>query len=144
MDDMRQVHQDAVQTLRGPHQALHGNVPPLYLRREPGGEVIVIKRSPAIIGRHSEADVRLGLQEISRRHCRLTFVEGDWRIDDLGSLNGIFVNQQRQTQATLMAGDRVRLGPLVFVVEGGALESTRLLSDQVLRDIAQRVPPVAQ
>jgi cellulose synthase/poly-beta-1,6-N-acetylglucosamine synthase-like glycosyltransferase len=65
---------------------------------------------PVVIGRGDQADLILLDTEISRRHCRL-FAGGDaWRIEDLGSLNGVYVNGEKVDSATLTHGDRLRIG----------------------------------
>lgn len=43
----------------------------------------------------------LGDTDISRRHCKLWFEDGKWKLKDLGSLNG--------TYARLMVGEEIRI-----------------------------------
>ena len=74
-------------------------------------------RPDAIVGRHTEADVRLPLPDVSRRHCRLLFREGVWRITDLNSLNGVQVNDESVLDAPLEQDDRLRIGGFHFVVD---------------------------
>ncbi len=72
-----------------------------------------------VIGR--SGDLRLGDARVSRRHARIlqrdpsTFV-----IEDLGSANGTFLNEEKIAQATVLrTGDMIRVGPfeMRFVVE---------------------------
>ena len=70
-----------------------------------------------VLGRHSEADVRLPLPDVSRRHCRFVFSAGHWRVIDLGSLNGIYVNGEPVQQAELHHSDTLRIGGFVFEVD---------------------------
>jgi pSer/pThr/pTyr-binding forkhead associated (FHA) protein len=100
-----------------------------------------------ILGRHSRADVRLPLPDVSRRHCRFVWADGAWQVIDLQSLNGVYVNDQRVTQATLHAGDTVRIGGFSFVVAPAAVAgSTASFAEtpgderEVLRDIAEALP----
>jgi pSer/pThr/pTyr-binding forkhead associated (FHA) protein len=72
-----------------------------------------------LVGRHSEADIRLPLPDVSRRHCRLLFVEGCWQVVDLNSLNGVHVNGEAVLQAPLVEGDLLRIGGFTFAVELG-------------------------
>ncbi len=107
--------------LQGPHRDLHPETPPgffpLRLQLEPVGLAIEVHRAEAVIGRHSHADVRLALPDISRRHCRLVFENQQWRMLDLESLNGVFVNGERMAEANLYDGDRLQLGQFTFLVE---------------------------
>jgi pSer/pThr/pTyr-binding forkhead associated (FHA) protein len=89
---------------------------PLKLVLLPGGMSIELKKPDVLVGRHTAADVRLPLSDISRRHCRLIYTAGGWQVLDLGSLNGVFVNDRRVRQAALSHRDRIRIGSLVFEV----------------------------
>ncbi|HYV37887.1 MAG TPA: FHA domain-containing protein, partial [Gemmataceae bacterium] len=80
--------------------------------------------------RHSAADVRLALPDVSRRHCRFVFSDGSWRVFDLNSLNGVFVNGERLQEATVFHGDRIRIGSLTFECE---LESADTMPAPQLR-----------
>jgi len=71
---------------------------------------------PTYRGRHSDADIRLTLPDISRRHLPAGFSESEWRVHDLSSLNGVFVNGEQVQEAALYHGDALQLGSSVFVV----------------------------
>jgi pSer/pThr/pTyr-binding forkhead associated (FHA) protein len=135
MAEMREVYDDPGHALRGPHQDMPESFSPLRLRTEPGEMPIVVVRHIAIVGRHSGADVRLAHPEVSRRHCRLVFEQGVWRVYDLNSLNGVFINDARLAAAPLYTGDRLRIGPVILRIESA--------TQQVLRQIADRMPPEA-
>ena len=93
---------------------------PLYLRIEPAGLHIEVQRRDVVVGRHSDAEIRLALPDISRRHCRFAFENQQWRVYDLNSLNGVFVNGERMQEAALYEGDRLQLGTFTFIVEATA------------------------
>jgi signal transduction histidine kinase/ActR/RegA family two-component response regulator len=64
------------------------------------------------LGRSPDATIVLDDPEISRLHARVTRTEsGGYRIEDLGSKNGTFVNGVRVEHKVLTYGDRVRVGP---------------------------------
>jgi pSer/pThr/pTyr-binding forkhead associated (FHA) protein len=90
---------------------------PLQLSLQPNGLALVVTRPEVVVGRHSSCDVRLPLPDVSRRHCRLEYAEGIWKVFDLQSLNGVFVNGQRIGQSDLNDGDLLRLGGFVFAVQ---------------------------
>ncbi|RCK68405.1 DUF2662 domain-containing protein [Desertihabitans brevis] len=67
-----------------------------------------------VIGRGTEADLRINDPGISRRHAQIV-VRGSGpdlsiEINDLGSTNGIVVNGQRVRTAPLQAGSRIEMG----------------------------------
>jgi pSer/pThr/pTyr-binding forkhead associated (FHA) protein len=90
---------------------------PLGLILLPSGMRVDLTKADTLVGRHSSADVRLPLPDVSRQHCRFVFQQAAWHVMDLDSLNGVFVNNQRVKQAPLCHGDRVRIGGFVFQVE---------------------------
>jgi pSer/pThr/pTyr-binding forkhead associated (FHA) protein len=115
--------EDVRQSCDGPRLASEPEVemPPdfvtLRLLLQPGGLCVELNKPEMLVGRHSTAEVRLSLPDISRRHCRFVFGDGCWRVFDLNSLNGIYVNGERLHDATLFHGDRVRIGSLTFAVD---------------------------
>lgn len=87
---------------------------------------------------------------VSRTHAAIEFVAGEpfpWRVRDLGSRHGTFVNGQRlgeSDSAAVAAGDQVRIGPWVFRAIVGTPPASRrltLTSDhaRVPTSIMQRV-----
>jgi predicted component of type VI protein secretion system len=101
-------------------------VPPLRLALQGGDLRIVIETSGQYLGRHTEADVRVALADVSRQHCRFVFRDGQWLVLDLNSLNGTFVNEECVHQASLQAGDILRVGSFRFLVEIGSPDETTL------------------
>ena len=53
----------------------------------------------------------------SRRHASFAPVPGGLQVNDLGSTNGTFVNDQKVPSSTLRPGDHVRIGVTTFRVE---------------------------
>jgi pSer/pThr/pTyr-binding forkhead associated (FHA) protein len=70
-----------------------------------------------LIGRKTDADLRIPLGEVSRSHCQLAVNEKKVVLLDLDSSNGTFVNDQKIAQATLKPGDLIRVGPVTFTVQ---------------------------
>jgi pSer/pThr/pTyr-binding forkhead associated (FHA) protein len=70
-----------------------------------------------VIGRKTDADLRIPLREVSREHCRLSLNGKKVVLHDLDSGNGTYVNEQRIVQATLKPGDRIKVGPVVFTIQ---------------------------
>jgi pSer/pThr/pTyr-binding forkhead associated (FHA) protein len=122
MDDMPPIdpHETCGPKLATPPDGdLPPSFAPLRLMLQPGGLCVTLTRTESIVGRHSGADIRLSLPDISRRHCRFVFTEGSWQVFDLNSLNGVFVNGERLHEAPVRHGDRIRIGSLTFEVDLG-------------------------
>jgi hypothetical protein len=75
----------------------------------------VLEGPRATIGRAKDADCVLRDPNVSRHHAELRrSAGGEWTIADLGSTNGVKVNDRRVGSARLNAGDRVTLGTTTF------------------------------
>ncbi len=74
------------------------------------------------IGREPDNDIVVSDLSVSSRHAELRNVAGGYRIVDLGSTNGTFVNEQRVTAALLSDGDMVGLGDSTFRLVGRELQ----------------------
>jgi hypothetical protein len=78
------------------------------------GAAVELKRHTTI-GRAEDNDVRLTDRAISRYHAVIWVGAEGAFIDDLNSVNGVFVNGQRSRHARLSDGDRIELGPDCFL-----------------------------
>jgi pSer/pThr/pTyr-binding forkhead associated (FHA) protein len=64
-----------------------------------------------VLGRAPECELRLDDTFISSQHARIFGKNGSWFVEDLGSTNGTYVNEQRlAAPAMVQPGDRIRLG----------------------------------
>jgi pSer/pThr/pTyr-binding forkhead associated (FHA) protein len=70
-----------------------------------------------MIGRNSDCDISIPTDEISRHHAKLQVVPNGVMVEDLGSANGTFVNNQRVHGSVLMkANDELRLDTIRFLL----------------------------
>ena len=120
--------------------AVRPPLPSRRCRREPSHEIVEIASPCAVVGRHTEADLRLVDPDVSRRHCRIGVEDGMWRIVDLASTNGIYLNGVRLAEANLYPGDRLRIGSIDFIVERAMPQrGIRGMKSRALEAIAQAV-----
>jgi FHA domain/FhaA, N-terminal domain len=73
-----------------------------------------ISRPTMVLGRSTEADVRIDDPGVSRRHCEIR-AGSPSVIADLGSTNGIVVDGQHTARATLRDGSRIVVGSTTIV-----------------------------
>ncbi|MFF3753619.1 FhaA domain-containing protein [Streptomyces sp. NPDC002018] len=73
-----------------------------------------ISRATLVLGRSTDADVRIDDPGVSRRHCEIRTGTPS-TIQDLGSTNGIVVDGQHTTRATLRDGSRIVVGNTTIV-----------------------------
>jgi len=75
------------------------------------GETISLDHAPLLIGRGSDAAIRLDDDYVSTRHARIATSGDQWFVEDLGSTNGTYVGSSRLTQpTTLQLGTKIRIG----------------------------------
>ncbi len=68
-----------------------------------------------VIGRGTEADIRLPDTGVSRKHVDVVLDSGTAICEDLGSTNGTLVNGRRVSRQPLSDGDVIRIGHSVLV-----------------------------
>src|SRR5262245_26094833 len=88
--------------------------PPLRLISLLTPQMVEVRRPEVIVGRHSNADLQLVQPDVSRHHCRIYFAEDQWQVRDLGSLNGIQVNNEKVQSTVLRENDVLSIAPHVF------------------------------
>ena len=88
----------------------------LYAEHGPGtGQLVPIGEGALILGRSSSCDLRLPHAAISRRHARLTRRGERLFLEDLGSQNGTFLDDERLAgPRELQVGQRIHIGPAVL------------------------------
>ncbi|MFE3249451.1 FhaA domain-containing protein [Streptomyces sp. NPDC059209] len=93
-----------------------GAMPSAQVRRwiEINGNRHQISRPTLVLGRSTDADVRIDDPGVSRRHCEIRTGTPS-TIQDLGSTNGIVVDGQHTTRATLRDGSRIVVGQTTIV-----------------------------
>ncbi len=81
------------------------------------GQRYVIEPTPFTIGRDAECNLTLSAPGISRLHTRIERSYGQYRLIDMGSTNGTFVNDQRvYGERTLHHGDLIRFASAVTML----------------------------
>lgn len=89
----------------------------LGARLVPGDEAIVV-------GRSADTDFQISARSVSRHHCRILRKDGAVWVEDLGSTNHTFVNDQAVERTPLRDGDHVRVGQTLFkYVSAGSVEA---------------------
>jgi pSer/pThr/pTyr-binding forkhead associated (FHA) protein len=74
------------------------------------GETFALAVDRMTIGRSPECEIFLDDVTVSRRHALVVRGDDGCTIEDLGSLNGTYVNRRRVEKAQLEDGDEVQIG----------------------------------
>jgi pSer/pThr/pTyr-binding forkhead associated (FHA) protein len=90
----------------------------VLLKKNGSHKTFPLTSNVIVIGRRHECDLYIALPTVSRKHCQLSLNGKALEIRDLDSTGGTFVNGRRiDGQATVKAGDYIRIGPLTFVCQ---------------------------
>jgi pSer/pThr/pTyr-binding forkhead associated (FHA) protein len=83
------------------------------------GLTFLLAKDNTTVGRHPESDIFLNDVTVSRHHCRFVLDESQLVVEDSGSTNGTYVNDERVDRSDLAPGDEVLIGRFHFVVAHG-------------------------
>jgi hypothetical protein len=96
-------------------QAVVREPPPLLLRPfDPDVSWQALTSRPIAVGRAPDNDLVLADAEVSRHHARLEPNGAAWRVVDLGSTNGTWVNGARVDRAAIGPGDDIAFAGVRF------------------------------
>jgi pSer/pThr/pTyr-binding forkhead associated (FHA) protein len=80
-----------------------------------GAEPIrLVDGAPLVIGRSEQCDLTIPSPRVSRKHCQLSWRQGQPYLKDLGSQNGTLVNGKRIYDRALQDGDEIVVGPFLI------------------------------
>lgn len=112
------------------------------------GKVYPLIKNELTIGRDINNDIVINDSEISRNHCRLVMSGDSYLIEDLGSTNGTWVNEQRLTAShQLQHGENFRLGDnvvLEYGLEGEDEDATVVSAGATPQTVKPAAKPAAK
>ena len=103
------------------------------------GKRFELKAKVVGLGRDNSNPIRLHDNEVSRRHAEVRRVDDSFRVVDLKSANGSFVNDEPIEQAPLRSGDQIRVGQTVLLFQDSITEAGREMTARV--DVLGRASP---
>lgn len=78
------------------------------------GQSFTLKSTRVTVGRIESCDLRLNDTSVSSEHARLVRDSAGWRVVNLLSTNGTFINDRKVSSSALASGDRIRFGRVEF------------------------------
>lgn len=76
-----------------------------------------LSKDRVIIGRDVKCEIMVNDESISRQHAELLRTDDGYKLTDMNSKNGVYVNNQRVSSQFLQDGDRIMLGNRNFAVK---------------------------
>ena len=74
------------------------------------GQEVFIGRNHFTVGRAHSCSLTLDCHRVSRIHAQIVCLGDDAILEDMGSTNGTYVNDQRVTKRILVPGDKIEIG----------------------------------
>ena len=99
------------------------------------GREYTLTRAETVIGRVAENDIGIDHRSVSRQHAKIVMTQRRYKIIDMQSANGTFVNGEPYAQTELKRGDMIELGhvKLRFVPPGEDFQATTEELDAMAR-----------
>lgn len=122
---------------------MRGEAEIVFLNGEREGDSLTLDSGRTVFGRQV-GDILLSDSEVSSIHAIISYERGGWYVMDLGSTNGVFVEERLRLEARLKDGEEVRLGKtrLRFqMVDGSEAAETE---DADLLDASAETGPIAR
>lgn len=107
-------------------------------------DVYPVEEDGTVYGRAGGDLVQIMDQEISKRHMKVYRKDGEWRILDLSSRNGTFVNGERIQSGYVKSGDSVRIGGTTLLFVAGETLPVSGQAYDVSRNAYQPTMPAAR
>ena len=80
----------------------------------------LLELDEVVVGRGTDVQLILDSAAVSRRHARLVRAGDTYRVEDLESANGVYVNGEKSSTFTTLAdGDSLQIGDAVFIYQQG-------------------------
>jgi pSer/pThr/pTyr-binding forkhead associated (FHA) protein/tRNA A-37 threonylcarbamoyl transferase component Bud32 len=109
-----------------------------------GYRKIITKPERLLVGRDASCDLCIPDPLLSRQHCLLEFSANDFKLTDLGSRNGTFVNGQKIQETRLTTNDKIRVGKHILEIIPAEVAATEepVSVSQILTcaQCGQRIP----
>jgi pSer/pThr/pTyr-binding forkhead associated (FHA) protein len=84
------------------------------------GYIVLLSNSKLTLGRSVENDIMLQDEGVSRYHAVVEYLDDEYAIRDLNTLNGTRVNNRKIQKHILRPGDRIYIGQASFEFEASS------------------------
>ncbi len=96
------------------------------------GKQYPLNKEEIVIGRGGDNDIVLDMDNVSRRHAKVVSRKEGYFVEDLGSTNGSYVNDDEVNNRQLMNGDLIKIGGAILkFLQGGNIEA--LFHEEIYR-----------
>ena len=94
--------------------------------------VLELNDNEIIIGRQTDCGIAIRDLKISKHHARVLKKGPYYKLEDMGSMNGTFINGSKIRAAILKNGDRVRLGESILIYYEDMMQRTARCLNKII------------
>lgn len=107
------------------------------------GPVIDLEREITFIGRHIDCDKRIDHDKMSRKHCVVIKLGKQVVIRDLGSTNGVYINDSKiDVTFPLNHNDKVQIGAYTYTFETPEAQDIAEVNEPVQSNVSVKLAPL--
>jgi pSer/pThr/pTyr-binding forkhead associated (FHA) protein len=97
----------------------------IFIHRGPSkGSRFLIDSNGVRIGRNKDSDIFLDDVTVSRSHAKISMSASGFKLEDLGSLNGTYVNNAQTSGVSLTSGDEIQIGKFHMLFVSANIDKT--------------------
>ena len=97
----------------------------IYPKGPDMGRQFALNQNEIIIGRDDSCDIQIDISSVSRNHLKISKKDTEWIVEDLGSTNGSYLNDNPIQKSTLRNSDFLKIGSVIFkFLTGTSIESS--------------------
>lgn len=97
-------------------------------------------RGKTSLGRHSDNDIFVNVDGISRKHAVITVLADGLEIEDLDSSNGTYVNGDKMNKQAIEIGDEIKLDNIRFLIQSPGMQVDKKTQSFKSEDVKTKKP----
>ena len=85
------------------------------------GKLELGESEEVVIGRTPDCHIQLLVENVSRKHARIIYINEEYKIEDMGSTNGIYINGIKVEKCSLRDQDLLEIGGVKILFSEGKI-----------------------
>jgi len=95
-------------------------------------------RGKTSLGRHSDNDIFVNVDGISRKHAVISVMADTLEIEDMDSSNGTYVNGEKISKKTINIGDEIKLDNIRFLIQSPGMQADKKTQNFKTESVKQK------
>jgi len=113
--DLSEVESLLAKELKEQHTDGNGHPALVGISKPFSGQKFLLTQKKYQVGRTADSDIRIDEPSVSSTHAKVVYVEDQWKVVNLLSSNGTYVNGDKVSESDIYPGDQIRFGGVEFM-----------------------------